>query len=60
MKQRITWTFEPDADVQSLLAKEMTRLRGRNGKKRGLRTTLINDALREMFKANRGKREQVS
>lgn len=53
-----TWTFRPAADVKRLLNREITRISG--GKKfaqRGLRSRLLNDALRLAFAKNRKKRE---
>jgi len=52
-----TWTFEPDADVRSLMAKAINRKAGRAGKKRGLRSRLINKAIRLQCAALVGKRE---
>lgn len=52
--KRTIWTFEPEADVRSLLAKEMRR---RGGKRRGLLRTIINDCLRAKLGHLAGKRE---
>lgn len=58
-KKRTTWTFEPTAEVSSLLSKQMTKLVGRGGNRRGLRTRLINEVLSQAFKSNFGKRESA-
>ena len=44
MDKRITWTVEPDHDVESLVDKRMTQMVGKRGNKRGLRTRIVNEA----------------
>lgn len=58
MDKRITWTVEPDADVASLLDKRMTQIVGKRGNKRGLRTKIINEAVRNHLAYLSGKRER--
>lgn len=56
--KRETWTIEPDDDVKSLVSKEITRRAGRNKKnQRGVRTRIINDAIRNLLASLSGKRE---
>jgi hypothetical protein len=57
MSKRITWTFEPDEDVRSLVSKAMNQLAGRKGDKRGMRTKIICEAVRQHLTNLRGKRE---
>ena len=57
--KRETWTVEPEADVRSLVRKEMNRMVGRSGNKRGLRTRIIHDALRAHLAGLKGKREAL-
>lgn len=44
-----TWTFEPDEDVKQALSRAITKEARRLGKRRGLRSKLINEALRTRF-----------
>ena len=55
--KRVTWTIEPTGDVKSLVRKAMNAIAGRKGRKRGLRTKLVNEAVRAHFAHLRGKRE---
>jgi len=55
--KRVTWTIEPAEDVKSLVGKAINALAGREGRKRGLRTKLINEAVRSHLACFRGKRE---
>lgn len=57
MAKRITWTVEPDADVTSLVDKRITEMAGKRGSKRGLRTRIVNEALRNHLAYLLGKRE---
>jgi hypothetical protein len=57
MAKRITWTLEPDPDVASLVDKRITEMAGKHGNKRGLRTRIINEALRNALSYLLGKRE---
>lgn len=57
---RTTWTFQPEPDVQSLLSKAVNRRVGRTGRKHGLRTSIINEAIRQYLADLRGKREMAS
>lgn len=59
MKRR-TWTIEPAVDVKSIVAKEIVKRVGRGGKKRGVRTKIINDSLRSYLKHHLGKREAAA
>ncbi|HZV33172.1 MAG TPA: hypothetical protein VFB72_01245 [Verrucomicrobiae bacterium] len=59
-KKRLTITFQPDKDAQSLLSKELNRIAGVNGEKHGLRSRLINEAIRLAFNRNKGKRELLA
>ena len=60
---RETWTIQPEADVASLMRKainEAVREAGARGLKagrRGLRTRLLNEAVRAHYERLRGKRE---
>lgn len=56
-RKRKTWTFEPDADVKSLMAKALNAEVGRRGRKRGLRSRILNDAVRAALAHLAGKRE---
>lgn len=56
MKRR-TWTIEPDSDVKSLMSKEITRRVGKNGDKRGKRTEILHEAVRNYLAHLNGKRE---
>lgn len=55
--KRVTWTIEPAGDVKSLVSKAINAVAGRKGQKRGLRTKLINEAVRSHLAHLRGKRE---
>jgi hypothetical protein len=55
--KRVTWTIEPEADVQSLVSKQLNRLAGRNGRRRGLRTRILNEAVRAYLAGLQGKRD---
>jgi len=58
MVKRETWTIEPDEDVKSLVSKEIARIAGKNkARHRGLRTKIINEALRKVLASLSGKRE---
>jgi hypothetical protein len=57
MAKRITWTVEPAADVVSLVNKRITEMAGKHGNKRGLRTRIVNEALRNALSYLQGKRE---
>ena len=60
MDKRITWTVEPARDVESLLDKRMTQMVGKRGNKRGLRTRIVNEAVRYYLANLQGKRELPS
>ena len=60
MDKRITWTVEPARDVESLVDKRMTQMVGKNGNKRGLRTRILNEAVRHHLAYLHGKRELPS
>lgn len=57
------WTFRPDADVASLVSKELNRLakkhkrRGKPFDRRGLRSAVLNERLRRSLAELVGKRE---
>jgi hypothetical protein len=59
-----TWTIRPDRDVRSLMSKainqtlRLARQRGIKLEKRGLRTRLLNEAIRAQYASLRGKREE--
>lgn len=57
MANRITWTVEPAPDVASLMAKRITQMAGKHGNQRGLRTRILNEALRNQLSYLTGKRE---
>lgn len=57
-KKRRTWTFEPADDVRSLMARAINSKVGRGGQERGLRSRLINKAIRLQCVALAGKREE--
>ena len=57
--KRETWTIEPDDDVKSLMDKAITRKVGKGGSSRGLRTRIIEEALRAQLANLRGKREGI-
>lgn len=65
-EKRITWTIQPAEDVKSLMGKAITRFkremkkRGKNVSDRGIRTLLVNEALRLQHANLRGKREQAA
>lgn len=59
-RKRVTWTIEPDADVKSLVAKEINRRVGQKGDKRGQLTKIINEAVSAFLADLRGKREEAS
>ena len=56
--KRTTWTIQPADDVKSLVAKEINRRVGRRGSKKGVRTQIINEALRKVLFYLNGKREE--
>lgn len=56
--KRETWTIEPDEDVKSLVSKEITRRAGKDKRNhRGVRTRILNDAIRSYLASLAGKRE---
>lgn len=56
--ERITWTFQPDPAVVSLVEKAIVDQFGREAlKQRGLRTRLVNEGLTVAFAHLAGKRE---
>jgi hypothetical protein len=58
--KRVIWTFVPTAENQSFLRKAMTRVVGRSAtrdQKKGLKSRLINEALRLQWAHLSGKRE---
>ena len=57
--KRITWTVEPDPDVASLVDKRVTQMAGKRGNKRGLRTRILNEAVRNHLAYLLGKRERT-
>ena len=57
MSKRITWTLEPDRDVESLVDKRITEMVGKHGNKRGLRTRILNEAVRQQLAYLHSKRE---
>lgn len=60
---RTIWTYEPDDDVKSLMKKAITSKVGRAAMKndkhaaRGMRSKILNSALREHLARFLGKRE---
>ncbi len=60
MTKRITWTVEPDRDVSSLVDKRITQMAGKHGNKRGLRTRILNEAVRNQLSYLAGKREPTA
>ena len=61
--KRITWTIQPADDVKSLMGKAITRFkremrkRGETVSDRGIRTLLLNEAVRLQHAKLKGKRE---
>ena len=55
--KRITWTVEPDEDVESLVGKRITEIVGVKGNPRGLRSKIVNEAVRNHLAYLAGKRE---
>ena len=59
MAKRITWTVEPAPDVESLMRKRITERAGTKGTKRGLRTLILNECVRNHLAYLNGKRESA-
>lgn len=64
--KRTTWTFEPSPEAISLVKKAVNKLARRAGpkrkstEKRGLRTAILNEAIRSYLEKLQGKRETPS
>lgn len=44
---RVTWTFEPDKDVKRAMRTAINQKVGANGRKLGIRTAILNEAVRK-------------
>lgn len=56
-RDRTTWTIDPDHESESLMDKAITRICGKTGNRRGVRTRIILDALKMHLATMKGKRE---